>query len=309
MSRNACRSVRSAHPVGGFAPLFRNGEQGAFPALSCTVAASRAQHVPRYTRPARGGTPFRRLGFLVIISVAGLLGNLASLWWWQGKRERQHLVAIFGYTVPCSLACCCNGVGPGRCSGNALGPRISVYRLFTVCRIFPCQGSTTQPIWVSPEVMVSAWRLPEPVVSPRPVRWLSVRAGRSSVLAALGLDALAQTPEVVQRYQADSLISRRFSALCWTNRAVARTGYLLMDSLRQRRTTRRRRWMSRARFPAPMGARSISSRARVRRPPANGNARNWWSTRPPAGTLKAYLGIETRQMVWVERSRALQRAG
>jgi rhomboid protease GluP len=156
--------------------------------------------------------------------------------------------------------------------------------------------------------MILGLAFAEPVVSSRPVRWLSPRALGCLGAGRLGLTLWQQTPEVVRRYQADSAYQQTLQRFVLDEQELLREQAALMDSLRQRRLTEAAALEVLEHDFLPRWERLINQLSGATAPAPSEWQRQeliaYASTRRDAVALAQ--AFETRQMVWVERSRALQ---
>ncbi len=316
MSRNAMQipSDLLIRAGGNFAPLVQKGELWRL--FSALFLHGGLLHVglnmfALYQAGQVVERLFGRLGFLVIYVGAGLLGNLASLWWKQGSVSVGASGAIFGvYGALLAYLLLQRGSVPGEVFREMRSGTLGFigYSLFAG---FSLPGiDNAAHLGGLAGGMILGLAFAEPVVSSRPVRWLSPRAlGGVLVLVALGLTLWQQTPEVVRRYQADSAYQQTLQRFVLDEQELLREQAALMDSLRQRRLTEAAALEVLEHDFLPRWERLINQLSGTTAPAPSEWQRQelvaYASTRRDAVKALAQA-FETRQMVWVERSRALQ---
>lgn len=316
MSRNAMQipSDLLIRAGGNFAPLVQKGEPWRL--FSALFLHGGLLHVglnmfALYQAGQVVERLFGRLGFLVIYVGAGLLGNLASLWWKQGSVSVGASGAIFGvYGALLAYLLLQRGSVPGEVFREMRSGTLGfiAYSLFAGFSLPGIDNAAHLGGLAGGIILGLAFA--EPVVSSRPVRWLSPRAlAGGLVLVALGLTLWQQTPEVVRRYQADSAYQQTLQRFVLDEQELLREQAALMDSLRQRRLTEAAALEVLEHDFLPRWERLINQLSGATAPAPSEWQRQeliaYTSTRRDAVKALAQA-LETRQMVWVERSRALQ---
>jgi rhomboid protease GluP len=254
---------------------------------------------------------FGRAGFIVIYIGAGLLGNLASLWWKQGGVSVGASGAIFGvYGALLAYLLLQRGSVPGEVFREMRSGTLGFigYSLFAG---FSLQGiDNAAHLGGLAGGLLLGLAFAEPIVSPRPVLWLTRRAlGGMLAVAAIGLVLWQQTPEVIRRYEVDSAYQQTLQHFALEEQDLLREQAALMEALRQRRITEAAALDVLERDFILRWERQVNQLSWTEAPAASDWQRreliNYASTRRDA--LKALAqAFETRQTVWVERSRALQ---
>lgn len=299
---------------GNFAPLVQKGEPWRL--LSALFLHGGLLHVglnmfALYQAGQVVERLFGRIGFIVVYMGAGLLGNLASLWWRQGGVSVGASGAIFGvYGALLAYLLLQRGSVPAdvfrEMRSGTLG--FIAYSLFAGFSLPGIDNAAHLGGLAGGFVLGLA--LAEPVVSPQPVRWLTARAlGGTLILCAGGLLLWQQTPEVLRRYEADSAYQQALQRFALEEQDLLREQAALMDALRERRTTEAAALDVLEHDLVPRWERQVNQMSWIEAPAASEWQRHdlisYASTRRDA--LKALAqAFETRQSVWLERSRALQ---
>ncbi|MCK6392873.1 rhomboid family intramembrane serine protease [Zoogloea sp.] len=299
---------------GNFAPLIQKGEPWRL--LSALFLHGGLLHVglnmlALYQAGQVVERLFGRAGFIVIYIGAGLIGNLASLWWKQGGVSVGASGAIFGvYGALLAYLLLQRGSVPGEVFREMRSGTLGFigYSLFAGFSLPGIDNAAHLGGLAGGALLGLA--LAEPIVSPRPVQWLTGRAlGGMLAVVAIGGVLWQQTPEVVRRYEVDSAYQQTLQHFALEEQDLLREQAALMDSLRQRRITEAAALDVLEHDFIPRWERQVNQLSWTEAPAAGDWQRreliNYASTRRDA--LKALAqAFETRQTVWVERSRALQ---
>lgn len=299
---------------GNFAPLVQKGEPWRL--LSALFLHGGLLHVglnmlALYQAGQVVERLFGRLGFVAIYVGAGLLGNLASLWWKQSGVSVGASGAIFGvYGALLAYLLLQRGSVPGEVFREMRSGTLGFigYSLFAGFSLPGIDNAAHLGGLAGGVVLGLA--LAEPIVSSRPVRWLTARAlGGLLTIMALGLALWQQTPEVVRRYELDSAYQQTLQRFVLEEQDLLREQAALMDALRLRRVGEAAALDVLEHDYLPRWERQINQLSWTKAPAASEWQRreliSYASTRRDA--LKALAqAFETRQSVWVERSRALQ---
>ena len=254
---------------------------------------------------------FGRWGFAVIYIVAGLLGNLASLWWKPGPVSVGASGAIFGvYGALLSYLLLQRGSVPGEIFREMRSGTLGFigYSLFAGFTIPGIDNAAHLGGLVGGLVLGAAFA--EPIIAPRPVRWLAPRALAGLLAAALLGAGLWQTaPQVVRKFEIDSAYQQTLQRFALEEQELVREQAALMEALRLRRITEAVALDKLEHDFIPRWDRAITQLSWRQAPGGQEWQRDelvhYATTRRDA--LKALAqAFETRQTVWIERSRVLQ---
>ena len=254
---------------------------------------------------------FGRWGFAAIYIVAGLLGNLASLWWKPGPVSVGASGAIFGvYGALLSYLLLQRGSVPGEIFREMRSGTLGFicYSLFAGFTIPGIDNAAHLGGLVGGLVLGAAFA--EPIIAPRPVRWLAPRALAGLLAAALLGAGLWQTaPQVVRKFEIDSAYQQTVQRFALEEQELIREQAALMEALRLRRITEAAALDKLEHDFIPRWDRAITQLSWRDAPAGQEWQRDelvhYATTRRDA--LKAFAqAFETRQTVWIERSRVLQ---
>lgn len=254
---------------------------------------------------------FGRAGFAVIYLGAGLVGNLASLWWRQGQVSVGASGAIFGvYGALLAYLLLQRGSVPGEVFREMRSATLGFigYSLFAGFSL-PGIDNGAHLGGLAGGLLLGA-AFAEPVTASRPVRWISVRAAGCVLLTlALGFGLWQRTPEVVHTFEVDSAYQQTLQRFSTEEQELLREQANLMEGLRLRRVTEAAALDTLERDFIPRWDQQITQLSWRKAPDAvewqRGELVHYATTRRDA--LKALAqALETRQAVWIERSRSLQ---
>lgn len=182
---------------------------------------------------------YGRSGFLVIYVGAGLLGNLASLWWKQSGVSVGASGAIFGvYGALLAYLTAQRGSVPVQIFAEMRSGTLGFigYSLFAGFAV-PGIDNAAHVGGLLGGLLLGA-TLARPLVEPDPVRWQSPLAiGGLAVALVLGGVLWIRTPQVVQRFEMNTLFQQNAQQFSVEEQDLLRQQALLMDNLRHRRVT------------------------------------------------------------------------
>ena len=182
---------------------------------------------------------YGRSGFLVIYVGAGLLGNLASLWWKQSGVSVGASGAIFGvYGALLAYLTAQRGSVPVQIFAEMRSGTLGFigYSLFAGFAV-PGIDNAAHVGGLLGGLLLGA-TLARPLVEPDPVRWQSPLAiGGLVVALVLGGVLWNRTPQVVQRFEMNTLFQQNAQQFSVEEQDLLRQQALLMDNLRHRRVT------------------------------------------------------------------------
>ncbi|WP_374265431.1 rhomboid family intramembrane serine protease [Zoogloea sp.] len=254
---------------------------------------------------------FGRAGFLVIYVVAGLLGNAASLWWKPGPVSVGASGAIFGvYGALLAYLLRQRGSVPTEVFREMRSGTLGFigYSLFAGFSIPGIDNAAHLGGLIGGLLLGAVFA--EPIVAPRPVRWLTPQAlGGLLIAAGLGFGLWQASPQVARHFEIDSAYQQTIRQFALEEQELLREQAALMEGLRQKRITDEGALDKLERDFIPRWDRAITQLSWRQAPDDYEWQRDelvhYASTRRDA--LKALAqAIETRQAVWAERSRTLQ---
>ena len=254
---------------------------------------------------------FGRAGFALIYVGAGLVGNLASLWWRQGPVSVGASGAIFGvYGALLAYLMLQRGSVPGEVFREMRSGTLGFigYSLFAGYSL-PGIDNAAHLGGLAGGLLLGA-AFAEPVTTSRPVRWLSPRAiGGMLLTLALGSGLWQRTPEVLHTFEIDTAYQQTLQRFSTEEQALLHDQAELMERLRLRRITEAAALDSLEHDFIPRWDRQITQLAWRKAPEPlewqRGELVHYATARRDA--LKALAqALETRQSVWIERSRSLQ---
>lgn len=182
---------------------------------------------------------FGRAGFILIYLLAGLLGNVASLWWKQGPVSVGASGAIFGvYGALLAYLSVQRGSVPVEVFKEMRSGTLGFigYSLFAGFALPGIDNAAHLGGLVAGLVLGAAMAVP--LAAPEPVRWRSPRlwAGVATVVA-LGGAMWTKAPEVVRRYEVGAAFYENLQRFSIEEQELLREQAALMDALQRRRTT------------------------------------------------------------------------
>lgn len=254
---------------------------------------------------------YGRLGFAVLYLVAGLLGNLASLWWKPGPVSVGASGAIFGvYGALLSYLLLQRGSVPNEIFREMRSGTLGFigYSLFAGFSIPGIDNAAHLGGLLGGLVMGAA--LARPLFAPQPVDWRTPRAlGGLVVCAGLGAAMWLSAPQTVQRFEMDSAFNQTLQRFSLEEQELLREQGELLEGLRQKQFTELAALERLERDLIPGWERAITQLGWRQVPPGQDMHRDelvhYAEARRDA--LKALAqGLETRQPLWFERSRTLQ---
>lgn len=180
---------------------------------------------------------FGRAGFGLIYLGAGLLGNLASLWWKQGPVSVGASGAIFGvYGALLAYLLVQRGSVPGEVFREMRSGTLGFigYSLFAGASIAGIDNAAHLGGLAGGLILGAA--LAGPLVAPRPVRWLGVRAWVGVLLCGvLGAQLWRATPQVAHRIEVNNAYTQTLQEFSVEEQELLRLQGQLLEGLRQRR--------------------------------------------------------------------------
>lgn len=254
---------------------------------------------------------FGRVGFAVVYLVAGLLGNLASLWWRQSAVSVGASGAIFGvYGAMLGYLMIQRGSVPAEVFREMRSGTLGFlgYSLFAGFAIAGIDNAAHLGGLLGGFVLGAA--LAEPVQAQRPVRWLGPRALAGSVAVVLiGAALWRMTPDVVHEIEVDTLYQQTVQRFALEEQELQREQSQLMEAVRGRRTSEAMALDTLERDLIPRWDRQVVQLSWRMAPPHREWQRRelilYATARRDA--LKALVqALQTRDVEWVERSRNLQ---
>lgn len=254
---------------------------------------------------------FGRIGFAVIYLAAGLLGNLASLWWRQGPVSVGASGAIFGvYGALLAYLMIQRGSVPGEVFREMRSGTLGFlgYSLFAGFSIAGIDNAAHLGGLLGGLILGAA--LAEPVVRPQPVRWMGPRAVGGILLTVAVAVALWQTaPDVARTVETDMAYQQTVQRFALEDQELLREQGLLVDAVRLRRTSEVMALDALERDFIPRWERQIVQLSWRPAPPRSEWQRQeliqYATARRDA--LKALVqALQSRDAEWIERSRALQ---
>lgn len=182
---------------------------------------------------------FGRAGFALIYLLAGLLGNVASLWWKQGPVSVGASGAIFGvYGALLAYLSVQRGSVPGEVFKEMRSGTLGFigYSLFAGFALPGIDNAAHLGGLLAGIVLGAAMAVP--LAAPSPLRWLSPRLwGGVALVIALGAAMWTQAPEVVRRYEVGAAFRETLQRFSIEEQELLREQASLMDALRRRRAT------------------------------------------------------------------------
>jgi rhomboid protease GluP len=254
---------------------------------------------------------FGRVGFAVVYLVAGLLGNLASLWWRQSAVSVGASGAIFGvYGAMLGYLMIQRGSVPAEVFREMRSGTLGFlgYSLFAGFAIAGIDNAAHLGGLLGGFVLGAA--LAEPVQAQRPVRWLGPRALAGSVAVVLiGAALWRMTPDVAHEIEVDTLYQQTVQRFALEEQELQREQSQLMEAVRGRRTSEAMALDTLERDLIPRWDRQVVQLSWRMAPPHREWQRRelilYATARRDA--LKALVqALQTRDVEWVERSRNLQ---
>ncbi|GLT22557.1 hypothetical protein GCM10007933_20170 [Zoogloea oryzae] len=254
---------------------------------------------------------FGRWGFLTIYVIAGLLGNAASLWWKPGPVSVGASGAIFGvYGALLAYLLRQRGSVPAEVFREMRSGTLGFigYSLFAGFSIPGIDNAAHLGGLVGGLLLGAAFA--EPLVSPKPVRWLAPQVlGGLLLAAALGSWLWKESPQVVRNFEIGSAYQQTIRQFALEEQELLREQAALMDAMRQKRITEAAALDKLEHDFIPRWDRAITALSWREAPDDYEWQRDelvhYATTRRDA--LKALAqAIETHQAVWIERSRTLQ---
>ena len=254
---------------------------------------------------------YGRAGFAVLYVVAGLLGNLASLWWKPGPVSVGASGAIFGvYGALLSYLMLQRGSVPNEIFREMRAGTLGFigYSLFAGFSIPGIDNAAHLGGLLGGLVMGAA--LAQPVVAPEPVSWRSPRAlGGVALSIALGAGLWWSAPQSVRRFEVDSAYTQALQRFSMDEQELLREQAALLEALRQKRLSDAAALDKLEHDLIPRWERAITQLGWRQVPAGQEMQRDelvhYAQTRRDA--LQAMVqGFETRQPLWFERSRSLQ---
>ncbi len=254
---------------------------------------------------------FGRLGFVVVYLGAGLLGNLASLWWRQGPVSIGASGAIFGvYGALLAYLTIQRGSVPVEVFREMRSGTLGFlgYSLFAGFAIAGIDNAAHLGGLFGGLILGAA--LAEPVQASRPVRWLALRTLAGLLAAGVVGGALWRaTPDAAHELEVDTLYQQTVQRFALEDQELQREQGLLMEAVRTRRTSEAMALDNLERDLLPRWDRQVVQLSwRIAPPQREWQRRElirYATARRDA--LKALLeGLQTRDAEAIERSRALQ---
>lgn len=254
---------------------------------------------------------FGRAGFALIYLLAGLLGNVASLWWKQGPVSVGASGAIFGvYGALLAYLSVQRGSVPVEVFKEMRSGTLGFigYSLFAGFALPGIDNAAHLGGLLGGLILGAV--MAGPLAAPHPVRWFSARLwGGVGAVAVLGAFMWTHVPEAVRRYEVGSAFVETLQRFSIEEQELMREQTVLMDGLRQRRLTEEAVRDALEHDCLVRWERQITQLA-WREAPAG---REWYRDElieyatARRDAVKALIqALETRQSVWLERARNLQ---
>ncbi|KAB2970579.1 rhomboid family intramembrane serine protease [Zoogloea sp.] len=254
---------------------------------------------------------FGRAGFILIYGLAGLLGNVASLWWKQGPVSVGASGAIFGvYGALLAYLSVQRGSVPGEVFKEMRSGTLGFigYSLFAGFALPGIDNAAHLGGLLAGLVLGACMAMP--LAAPRPVRWLSPRLwGGVAIVTALGGAMWTQAPELVRRYEMGAAFNETLQRFSIEEQELLREQASLMEALQRRRATETAVRDALERECLVRWERQITQLS-WREAPAG---QEWYREElieyatARRDAVKALVqALETRQSVWLERARNLQ---
>lgn len=254
---------------------------------------------------------FGRAGFVVVYLGAGLLGNVASLWWRQGAVSIGASGAIFGvYGALLAYLTVQRGSVPVEVFREMRSGTLGFlgYSLFAGFAIAGIDNAAHLGGLLGGLILGAA--LAEPVFSQLPVRWLTWRALAGVVAVVLiGVSMWRATPDVAHEREVDTLYQQTVQRFAIEEQDLQREQTQLLEAVRAHRMTEVAALEVLERELIPRWDRQVLQLSWRMAPPPREWQRNeliqYATARRDA--LKALLqALQTRDAEWIERSRNLQ---
>lgn len=254
---------------------------------------------------------FGRFGFAVVYLGAGLLGNLASLWWRQGAVSVGASGAIFGvYGALLAYLMIQRGSVPVEVFREMRSGTLGFigYSLFAGFAIAGIDNAAHLGGLLGGLILGAA--LAEPLLASRPVRWLSPRALAGMLVVVLvGCGLWRGTPDVAHEFEVDTLYQQTVQRFALEEQDLQREQVQLMEAVRRRRTSEVLALEVLERDLLPRWDRQVLQLSWRTAPPEREWQRReliqYATLRRDA--LKALVqALQTRDAEWLERSRNLQ---
>lgn len=254
---------------------------------------------------------YGRMGFVVLYGVAGLLGNLASLWWKPGPVSVGASGAIFGvYGALLAYLMLQRGSVPNEVFREMRSGTLGFigYSLFAGFSIPGIDNAAHLGGLLGGLVMGAA--LAQPVVAPKPVNWRSPRAlGGLALSLVLGAGLWTSAPQTVRRFEVDNAYSQALQRFSLEEQELLREQAALVEALQRKRLSDAAALDKLEHDLIPRWERAITQLGWRQVPAGQETQRDelvhYAQTRRDA--LQAMVqGFETRQPLWFERSRSLQ---
>lgn len=254
---------------------------------------------------------FGRAGFMAVYLGAGLLGNLASLWWRQGAVSIGASGAIFGvYGALLAYLMIQRGSVPAEVFREMRSGTLGFlgYSLFAGFAIAGIDNAAHLGGLLGGLILGAA--LAEPVLAQRPVRWLGLRALAGALAVVfVGVAMWRATPNVARVLEVDTLYLQTIRGFALEEQDLQREQAQLMEAVRIRRTSETLALDAIERELIPRWDRQVMQLSWRMAPPQHEWQRReliqYATARRDA--LKALAqALKTRDAEWVERSRALQ---
>ena len=182
---------------------------------------------------------FGRIGFTFIYLLAGLLGNVASLWWKQGPVSVGASGAIFGvYGALLAYLSVQRGSVPGEVFKEMRAGTLGFigYSLFAGFALPGIDNAAHLGGLVGGLALGATMAMP--LAAPELVRWRSPRLWVGvAVVMALGGALWSKAPEVARRYEVGAAFYETLQRFSIEEQELLREQAVLMDALQRRRTT------------------------------------------------------------------------
>lgn len=254
---------------------------------------------------------FGRAGFVVVYLGAGLLGNVASLWWRQGAVSIGASGAIFGvYGALLAYLTVQRGSVPVEVFREMRSGTLGFlgYSLFAGFAIAGIDNAAHLGGLLGGLILGAA--LAEPVFSQLPVRWLTWRALAGIMAVVLiGVSMWRATPDVAHEREVDTLYQQTVQRFAIEEQDLQREQTQLLEAVRARRMSEAAALEVLERELIPRWDRQVLQLSWRMAPPPREWQRNeliqYATARRDA--LKALIqALQTRDAEWIERSRNLQ---
>ena len=254
---------------------------------------------------------FGRIGFAVVYLGAGLLGNLASLWWRQGAVSIGASGAIFGvYGALLAYLTIQRGSVPVEVFREMRSGTLGFlgYSLFAGFAIAGIDNAAHLGGLLGGLILGAA--LAEPVCSLRLVRWLSARAlAGAAAVVLIGAGLWRAIPDVAHELEVDTLYQQTVQRFALEEQDLQREQAQLMEAVRGRRMSEAVALDALERELIPRWDRQVVQLSWRMAPPQREWQRReliqYATARRDA--LKAMVqAMQTRDAEWIERSRSLQ---